>query len=296
MNEQPFVQASNVRTGGERPSTTTLPAVRRSFGGLLLLVAAGFMALGVGTFWLDRVAFTPSGSTDAAHAILSDDDIRDQVTDLVAAVDAPQLGMSPSELGTFLDTIATWRAGAAVMRGFVGDAHARVIGDRDEPVTITAEVQVEMVRHEGVALMPPITLPVEEVGSVSVTKTIVGWTWVISLGLAVVLTLLGLFVRPEAGEFVFALGAGLMATGVSLVFFGWLVPATMLGALSADLWTNVFSRLAADARTFTFVSAFILIAIGAAILFGTGGLRTRRSSSTPLAATRYRSEQRGWSR
>lgn len=270
--------------------------MRRSFGGLLLLVAAGFLALGVGTFWLDRVAFSPDGGTDAAHAILGDDDIRDQVTDLVAAVDAPELGMSPSELGTFLDTIATWRAGAAVMRGFVGDAHARLIGDRDEPVTITADVQVEMVRHEGVALMAPITLPVEEVGSISLVNTIVGWTWIISLGLAVLLTALGLFVRPESGEFVFALGAGLMATGVSMVVFGWLVPATMLGSLSADLWTNVFSQLAADSRTFTFVSAFFLIAIGAVLSFGTGALRPRRSSSTPLAATRYRGEQRSWSR
>jgi len=254
------------------------------------------MALSVGTFWLDRVAFSPSGSTDAAHAILADDDIRDQVTDLVAAVDAPQLGMSPSELGTFLDTIATWRAGAAVMRGFIGDAHARVIGDRDDPVAISAGVQVEMVRHEGVALMPSITLPVEEVGSISAAKTIVGWTWVVSIGLAVGLGLLGLFVRPEAGEFLLALSAGFIATGISLIFFGWLIPATMLGALSTDLWTNVFSRLAADARTVTFVSAFILIAIGAGISFGTGGLRTRRSSSTPLAASRYRGEQRGWSR
>ncbi len=254
------------------------------------------MAVGVGTLWLDRVAFSPDTDTDAAHAILADDDIRRQVTNLVATVDAPVLGMASSELRTFLDTIATWRAGAEVMRGFVGDAHARLIGDSDEPVTIPAETRVEMVRHEGVALEPPITLPVEEVGSLSFINTVVGWTWVLSLGLAVVVGLLGLFVRPDPGEFVFALGAGLIGTGVSIVFFGWLIPATVLGALSDDLWTNVFPRLAANSRTFTFVSALVLIVIGVALTFGTGSLRPRRASSTPLAATRYRGEARGWSR
>ncbi|MEM1332795.1 MAG: hypothetical protein AAGG08_04995 [Actinomycetota bacterium] len=270
--------------------------MRRSFGGLLLLVAAGLLAVGVGTFWLDRVAFSPASDTDATLAILGDQDIRDQVTQLVAAVDAPAIGLSPSELQPFLDTIATWRAGAAVMRGFVGDAHARMIGDHTELVTIDAATQVQMVRHEGVALQPPITLPVDEVGSLSLLNSLVGWTWIVALGLAVVVGVLGLFVRPEQGEFVFALAAGAMATGVSLVVFGWLVPAAGLGAVSDDLWTNAFGRLAADARTVTFVAAFVFIAVGAVVLFGTGVLKPRRSSSTPLAATRYRSEQRGWSR
>lgn len=252
--------------------------------------------MGVGTFWLDRVAFSPDSDTDAAHAILADDDIRDQVTTLVASVDAPELGMSPNELRAFLDTIATWRAGAAVMRGFIGDAHARVIGDFDEPVTIPAATQVQMVRHEGVSLVPPITVPVEEVGSLAFVNTVVGWTWIVTLGLGIVVGLLGLFVRPERGEFVFALGIGAMSTGVSIVFFGWLIPATALGALSEDLWTNVFPRLAANSRTFTFVTAFVLIVIGVILAFGTGALKPRRASSTPLAATRYRSEPRGWSR
>ncbi len=263
---------------------------------MLLLVAAGLLALGVGVFWLDRVAFSPDADTDATLAILADDDIRQQVTELVAGIDAPVLGMSPSELESFLDTIARWRAGAEVMRGFVGDAHAMIIGELDEPVTIPAETQVEMVRNERVALEPPITLPVQEVGSLALLNTIVGWTWIVSLGLGVIAGLLGFFVRPEPGEFVFALGAGLVGTGVSVVFFGWLIPATALGALSDELWTNIFPRLAANARTFTFVSALVLIVIGLAVLFGTGALRPRRTSSTPLAATRYRGEARSWSR
>lgn len=270
--------------------------VRRSFGGLLLLVSAGLLALSLGTFWLDRVAFSPDPDTDAAHAILADEDIRDQITTLVASADAPVLGLSPSEVKPMLDTIATWRAGAAVMRGFVSDAHARLIGDLDEPVTIPAETQVEMVRHEGVALEPPITLPVEEVGTLSLVNQVVGWTWLVSLGAGVIVGLLGLFVRPERGEFVFAIGAGLLAGAVSVLFFGWLVPATMLGALSDDLWTNLFPRLAANSRTFTFVSALLMAAVGAFLAFGTGALRSRRSSSTPIATTRYRSDARSWSR
>ena len=181
------------------------------------------------------------------------------------------------------------------MRDFVADAHRKVIGDFEGSVRIPASTQVEMVRHEGVALMPPLTLPVQEVGALSAIKTIVGWTWILSAVGALLVGLLGLFVRPERGEFTFALGATLGAAGVALVLFGWLVPATMLGAVSDEIWTGVFARLAGHNLRFTLLGALILVALGGIVVYGTTGLRVRRGGSTPLAATRYRSETRSWS-
>lgn len=275
------------------PIWQTLP-VRRSLGGLLLLIAGGLFAVSISTFWLERVAFSPASNTDAAFEIIQDEDIRSQIATLVATVDGPTLGMSPNLLAETIEGLTARRAMAAEMRRFVAEAHKVVIGDSEGPVEILPAEQVQIVRDEHVALMPSITLPVSEVGSVSLIKTLVGWTWLITGGAAIVTMLLGLFVRPERGEFAFAFGLGCLATGAMLVIMGWLVPAVMLPALSDDVWMGIFPRLATKSRNATLFGAFVFAAAGAATMFLTSGLRQRRQSSTPLAAGRYREQQR-WS-
>jgi hypothetical protein len=266
--------------------------VRRSLGGLLLLVAGGLFALSISTLWLDRVAFSPSADTDNTFAIIGDEDIRSQIATLVATVDGPTLGMSPNALKITIEGLTGRRAMATEMRFFVAEAHRVVIGDSDGPVEITGPEQVQIVRNEAVALLDPIRLPVAEVGSLSLIKTITGWTWLVTGGAAIVTMLIGLFLRPERGEFAFAFGLGCAATGVMIVFNGYVVPAAVLPQLSEDVWIAVIPRLAAKDRTFTLIGAFVFLAIGALATFGTTGLRQRRQRSTPLAATRYREQQR----
>ena len=271
----------------------TLP-VRRSLGGLILLVAGGLFALAISTLWLDRVAFSPSASTDATFSIIADEDIRRQIATLVAQVDAPSLGVSPVALSETIEALSDRRAMAAQMRRFVAEAHAVVIGDDDGPVQILAVEQVQIVRNEGVALQPAITLPVTEVGTVSIVDLVVSWTWKVAAVAALVATLVGFFIRPERGEFVFAFGLGCAATGVLLVLMGYVVPAFVLPALSADTWMGVFPRLAAYYRNLTLVGALAFLSVGALTTIATSGLRQRRQRSTPLATTRYREDQR-WS-
>lgn len=256
------------------------------------MIAGGLFAVSISTFWLERVAFSPAASTDATFEIIQDEDIRGQIATLVATVDGPTLGMSPNLLAETIEGLTARRAMAAEMRRFAGEAHAVLIGDSDGPVEILPSEQVQIVRDEHVALMPPITLPVSEVGSVTVVKTIVGWTWLIAGAAAIVTMLLGLFVRPERGEFAFAFGAGCAATGVMLIIMGYIVPAVILPALSDDVWMGVFPRLAVNSLNATLLGAFVFVLIGAASFFATTGLRQRRQSSTPLAATRYREQYR----
>ena len=271
----------------------TLP-VRRSLGGLILLVAGGLFALAISMLWLDRVAFSPTASTDATFSIIADEDVRSQIATLVAQVDAPSLGLSPVALSETIEGLSDRRAMAAQMRRFVAEAHAVLIGDSEGPVQILAVEQVQIVRNEAVALQPAITLPVTEVGTVAIVDLVVSWTWRIAGVAAVVATLLGFFVRPERGEFVFAFGLGCAATGVMLVLMGWLVPAFLLPALSEDVWMGVFPRLAAHFRNLTLVGAVAFLAVGGLTTLATSGLRQRRQRSTPLATTRYRDDQR-WS-
>ncbi|MFN3254853.1 MAG: hypothetical protein ACE37B_04090 [Ilumatobacter sp.] len=268
--------------------------MRRSLGGLLLLIAAGLFAVSIGAFWLERVAFSPSADTDSTFEILRDEDIRKQIATLVATIDGPVLGMSPVLLSETIEGLTERRAMATEMRRFVAEAHGRVIGDHDDQVVITAAEQVQIVRNEGVALMDPIVLPVEEVGSLSLLSTITRWLWLIGGPLAIVLTLFGLAIRPERGEFSLAFSLGCAATGLMLLVMGYVVPVALLPALSDDVWVGVFPRLAANDLTFTFVGAVMFVAIGALAMFGTSGLRQRRQRSTPLASARYREQQR-WS-
>jgi len=260
------------------------------------LIAAGvFLAVAASSFWLGRVAFTPSSDTDATQAILGDEEIRSEIASLVAGADAPVLNQSPSQLKEYIEQIATIPAGADVMAEFVGEAHARLIGERADPVRISGPQQVLIVRDELVALQQPVTLPVQEVGSIALVNTVVGWITMITAILGVLALIVGMILRPERGEFTLALGIGLGCLGVLMVVLGYLVPLAVLPAFSGTTWTGVFARLANHWRTVTIGIGLVAVILAGLVMFGTTSLRQRRQWSTPLAVGRYR-EDRSWSR
>jgi len=268
--------------------------VRRSAAGLFLLISGALFAVAISTFWMDRVAFTPSADTDSTYAVYGDEDIRRQVATLVAQADASELSMSPNDLSTFIEQITRIRDGATEMRQFTADAHALLIGDREDPVLITAEEQVQLTRTERVALQPVIRIPVRRVATLDVIASITSWTWLVSFGLAALTLLIGLVLRPERGEFSLAFAAGSAATGALLIVFGYLVPAFVLPSVSQDDWVGVIPRLAAYRRASTLIAAGVFVAIGAVTFLTTGGARQRRQRSTPLSVGRFREQQR-WS-
>jgi hypothetical protein len=268
--------------------------VRRSLGGILLLVAAGCLALGIGLFSLQRVAFSPEPDTSSAFAILDDEEIRGQIAIAVAQADAPTLGTSSTELREFIEQIAQIEAGAAVMTDFIADAHATVIGDNDGRVEISPAEQVQIVRNERVALNDPVFLPVQRVAPIAWINTVTFWTMAITLGVGVLTLLAGLFLRPERGEASFAFAVGCTAGGVSIAFFGFVIPALVLPALSDDIWMGVFPHLARNSRNLTLGVAIALVVIGAVMFYVSSGRRDRRQFSSPLNV-RYR-EQPRWGR
>ncbi len=269
--------------------------MRRSFGGLVLLVAGAFFALAIGTFWLERVAFSPEVNTDSTFAILGDEDIQRQIASVISGADAQELGVSPAELQALVTRVTRIKDGATEMRALTSAAHERLIGDRTEPVVITPAEQVQITRTERAAVLPPITLPVERVAAFDVISSIISWTWLVSLGLGVLTTLFGLLLRPERGEFSLAFGLGCVATGASLVLFGYLVPTFVFPLISDDTWVGVFPSLATHRRNLTLGAAIVFVVFGAVLIRLTAGARQRRPRSTPLATSRYREQQR-WSR
>jgi hypothetical protein len=261
----------------------------------MLIAAALLVALSVGVWWLQRVAFTPSNDASVAHSILGDEEIRGQVATIVAGADAPVLGQSPAELREFIEQIARIPEGAALMSSFIGDAHNRLIGATDDRVVISAQEQVNIVRNELVGEAAPLTLPVQRVGSMAFLDGWLGWIALGSLALGVLIAIAGTFLRPERGEGTFALGVFFAATAGSLVVFGYLVPLLVLPAFSDDPWMGVFARLANHHRNLTLLLAVACLVVAALIVFGTSSRRERRQHSTPLNVGRYRDE-RSWSR
>ena len=261
----------------------------------MLIAAASLVALSVGVWWLQQVAFSPSDGADVTHTILGDDDVRGQIATIVAGADAPALSQSPAELREFIEQIARIPEGAALMSGFVGDAHGRLIGTFDERVMITAQEQVNIVRNELVGEAQSLTLPVQRVGSMAFLDEWLGWMAIVALALGGIFTIAGVLLRPERGEGTFALGVLFAATAGSLVVFGYLVPLLILPAFSDDPWMGVFPRLATHHRNLTLLLAVASFVVAALIVFGTSNRRERRQHSTPLNVGRYR-DDRSWSR
>ena len=261
----------------------------------MLIVAAALVALSVGIWWMQRVAFTPSNDSAVAHSILGDEEIRGQVATIVGGADAPVLGQSPAELREFIEQIARIPEGAALMSDFISDAHGRLIGSFDSRVVITAQEQVNIVRNELVGEAAPLTLPVQRVGSVAFLDDWLAWVALGVLGIGILGAIAGVFLRPERGEGTFALGVLFAATAGSLVVFGYLVPLLVLPAFSDDPWMGIFARLANHHRNLTLLLAVACLVGAALIVFGTSSRRERRQHSTPLNVGRYRDE-RSWSR
>jgi hypothetical protein len=244
---------------------------------------------------MQRVAFTPSASTGTAYAVLDDDAIRGEVATIIATSTASSLNRSPTDLKEYLEGIMRIRDGAAIIAPTLRDAHSRLIGDRDEPVTISAEEQFTIVRDEAAALVSPVTLTVQPATSLEVVHTASWWLTAIAGGLGVLLIAAGIVFRPERGEGRFAFGVAMAALAVGLIVFGFLVPWAVLPALTDSAWSGIFARLATEHRTVTIVVAAVAAGIAAATLLR-GSMRTsRRQWSTPLGVGRSQ-EQHSWSR
>lgn len=261
----------------------------------MLIIGAVIIAIAIGSWWLQRVAFSPSDDSGVAQSVLGDQDIRGQIASIVAAADAPILQQSPTELREFIQQIARIPDGAALMGPIVAEAHGRLIGKNDALVLVTADQQVTIVRDELVGGAAPLTLPVQRVGSMAFLDRWLGWFAIGTALVGLLFVLGGIVMRPERGEGTFALGVGLASLAGSLFVLGYVVPLLVLPAFSDDPWMGVFPRLADHYRNLTLLLGVIALALAAAIVFGTSSRRERRQGSTPLNVTRYR-DDRSWSR
>lgn len=272
------------------------PGVRRSVAGLLFLVAAFLLALAAAGWWLQRVAFDTSRSADVADVVLEDDEIRGQVASIVAAEAAETLGVPPAELRAAVEDYVRSDDPEmrAVLATIVADSHARVIGERDEPVQITRAQLVQLVRNEGAVAVGPITLPVEEVTALSATRVALGWFIPVTAIAGGVALLVGLVAHPQRADAVLGIGVFCLVAAVAALGIGYALPVFLAPAISDETWLAIIPAVAHHALPIIAGAAILLVAVGIVLITAGAAARRRRLWSTPVSVGRY-SDQHRWS-
>jgi hypothetical protein len=265
---------------------------------MLFLVAGIALSIAAGSWWMQRVVFTPDQTRDTAQAILSEPDIRLEINTLISGASAPVLGKQASELQTYLETkVLTTRLGAGVMAPIIEKAHNRIIGKRgDVPIRITGKQMIEIVRDQRAQDVATVTLPVPEIGTLNTTRNALGWITPIAGGLGILALLLGIVTRPDRRDVLRGLGEFCWAMGCSMIVFGYLLPVHLLTAIDNGTWTRAIPKLAERTLGVVIGSVVIFAVVGLALVLASTSGGKRRQFSTPLSVTRYRGgDNPGWS-
>jgi hypothetical protein len=274
--------------------------VRRGLAGLFFFVAAILLAIAAGGWWLQRVAFSPSASRAVAGEIFDIDSIQDQVVTLVSTATADRLGrVAPDieqELVRNLPAMLADPGARDVLADIVSDAHARVIGVREEPVTITGQQMVLLVRNQVVFDVPDVTIPVEKVGFLSTIRAALSWLVPISAIAGLAALVLGVLAHPRKADAIFGIGVFCILAAVLGMVLGYAVPAFALPALNDGDWVDVIPAVANDELTVVAGLSVVLAVVGVMLVFGSIGFRRKQKGwSSPVRVNRYRGEQRRWS-
>lgn len=263
---------------------------------MLFLVAAVALSIGAGSWWLQRVAFTPDSNRDTAAAILRESDIRVDLNQLITGAAAPAMDVQSATLSVMLEEIVlTSRPGAAELAPIIEQVHNRIIGNSDEAVVITGEQMIPIVRDERAADAADVTLPVATIGVLSTLRASLGWIALVSSTIGAIALALGILARPGRRDVYRGLGEFGFSMAVSVVVFGYVIPVWMLPAIDNQTWTYAVRRLAERALPVVVGAAAVFAIAGAVLIIASTSGGKRRQWSTPLSVARYQGgENPGW--
>jgi hypothetical protein len=272
--------------------------VERSLAGVLFLVAAVAFSIAAGGWWMQRIVFTPDQTRDTAAAILSEPDIRQEINTVISGASAPVIGVTTADLQAFLeDQVLSTRAGAAVLAPIIEEAHDKIIGNRDDqPIWVTGDQMIDIVRDERAEAVEPVIIPIPVIGTLSTTRTTIGWIIPISAAIGMVALVLGLITRPDRRDILRGFGEFSLAMACSMIVFGYLIPVHVMTAIDNGTWTHAIPRLAERTLPVVLGSAAIFGVVGLALILASSSGGKRRQFSTPLSVARYRGgDNPGWS-
>ena len=268
--------------------------MRRTFAGLMFGLAYACASLAIAGFLLQRTAFDPDHSADAAAVVLSDSKIRDPLVNLIADSVAAPLGLDQAAMRLRVQAIAQTDIGANLMSEIIHDAHAHLIGEQKTPVQVTGKQLVDATQFEAAIDVPPITLPIPTVRALEITNNVLGWLVPITGIGAIIFILFGVTAHPDRPALIKSLGVGLLLLAVLTFGLGYVVPKFVVSHLSDSVWARIPAVLADDTLPILLGVELVLVGAAVALLAGTGMISRRRSWSAPVTVHRY-TEDRHWS-
>lgn len=276
--------------------------MRRTLAGLLFGLAFACASLAVSGLLLQRAAFEPDDSAGAAAVVLGDSALRTQLVNTildnsatpVVPDDVTNRPLEIERLRRLMQKVALHPDGQQYFATIIHDAHARLIGDRADPVEITGEQLVPIARTQRAAAVVTFTLAVPEVTTLAVTNHVLDWLVPILALATLVFALAALSTRPEKEAMLKSVALGLVVMALTAVIVGYLVPRFAFPALDKSVWAHIPARLASDQLGLIIGLALVLVAGALVALAGSGMMRRRRRWSQPISTYRY-SEERRWS-
>ncbi len=260
----------------------------------MFALAYACASLAIAGFLLQRTAFDPNQSAEAADVVLGDSKVRTELANLIADNVAASLGLNQAEMRLRVQVIASTEPGAKLMSEIIHDAHAHLIGEQKTPVQVTSSQLVDATQIAAAIDVPTITIPVPKVTPLEVANSVIGWMVPLA-GIGTVLFILfGVTAHPDRSSLLKSLGVGLLMLAILTALFGYVIPKFALPALSDSVWARIPAALADDTLPILIGVELVLIGAAVALLAGTGVLSRRRSWSAPVKTQRY-SQDRHWS-
>jgi hypothetical protein len=272
--------------------------VRRSLAGLLFGIAFACASLAISGFLLQRTAFSPNNTRQAADTVLGDGPIRDEVVAKIATATASQMypddPVAQANVATVVGQVAETQPGAELLADILRDAHAHLIGRSDQTVQISPQQLVDITRDQRASVLPAVILPVPRIGALAVADTVLGWLVPICAIASLVFFVLCFLANPEKPALIRTLGIGLVVLAALTLTFSWIVPRFIPPLLTDSVWARIPSQLADDALPLTLGASLLLTGAGLAMFVGSARMGRSRRWSQPVSNYRYREERR-WS-
>jgi hypothetical protein len=275
--------------------------MRRGLAGLLLFVAAVLLAMAAGGWWMQRVVFDPAAGARVVDAAFGDDQLRVDVATAVGAATAERLGRPAEQLATGIEANFSLMLNdlqvREVLTNVVRHAQGHLVGRQDDPVQLTGQEMVFIVRDQHVFDVAPGVIPVDTIGWLSTVRSIVNLMVPVTAILGAIALVLGIVAHPTRDDLVFSAGVFCIVTAVLTFLLAYLVPAFVLPAVTSGAWTGIFPAIAEDQLGVVGGLSVVLAIAGCVLIFGSAGFRRRKAKgwSSPVRP-RYSSDQRQWSR
>lgn len=266
--------------------------MRRGLAGILFGIAYTCASLALSGWLLQRIAFSPDHTADAAEVVLGDSKIKHELAEIIAKATAAQLASDPATVQALVEQVAANPAGARLMADIIHDAQAKLIGASDAPVVITPQQLVQVVRSEEVLVLPAVELPVPRVAALDVTRSVLRLLVPIAALGAVGFAVLGGLAHPERTALLQSLSFGLLLLAMLVAVLGYVVPSYLVPALSDNVWARVPKRLANDELPLMIGLVLVLVGGAGACFAASGMMSRRRRWSAPVSTYRYNEERR----